>query len=59
MDISQLIHKTAAEALTIRGVNFPEGKRPNACNVTRLNDYICARGGKTSGMLKDAKVKLV
>ena len=48
LDCSQLLHKSAADASTIRGVCLPDGKQPNQCTVAQLRDFIAARGGKIS-----------
>lgn len=53
MDVSQLLHHSAADASTIRGVNLPLSVAAEQCDVPTLRDHIAARGGKISGKKAD------
>ncbi|KAL7537995.1 hypothetical protein ACHAWF_012226, partial [Thalassiosira exigua] len=48
LDCSQLLHCSAADVSTIRGVRLPTDKTVDQCNVSELRDYVAARGGKIS-----------
>ena len=48
LDCAQLLHRSAADASTIRGVRLPTDKTVDQCNVSELRDFVAARGGKIS-----------
>ena len=46
LDVSQLLHLSAANASTMRDVSMPGGKMVKQCMVAQLRDMIGARSGK-------------
>ena len=42
---SQLLHQSAVDTSTIRGIKLPNNKTPEQCTVVQLRDMILARGG--------------
>ena len=42
---SQLLHQSAVDTSTIRGIKLPNNKMPEQCTVVQLRDMILARGG--------------
>jgi len=44
-DCSLLLHQSAADTSTIRGISLPLNKTPEQCTVAQLRDMVLARGG--------------
>jgi hypothetical protein len=53
MDVSQLLHNSAADASMIPGVNLPSSFTAEQCDVPTLRAHLAARGGSLSGKKAD------
>ena len=56
LNVSQLIHKSANDASSIRGAQLPIGKTAQQCTVPQLRDHIACRGGTMSNKNKAALI---